>query len=93
MGLRKGQTNNPKGRPKGSTNNISSELKEKLTGMLANNFESFEEDIKAIEKPEVRANLYVKALALVVARPKDEDEKEIERQTTLLMAKLFQTDQ
>lgn len=47
MGLKKGQTNNPNGRPAGSTNKISNDLRQLITEFLNNNFE---EVVKIWEK-------------------------------------------
>ena len=44
MGLKKGQTNNPAGRPKGSINKANKELREMIKNFLTENLENFQEE-------------------------------------------------
>ena len=44
MGLKKGQTNNPAGRPKGSINKVNKELREMIKDFLTENLENFQEE-------------------------------------------------
>jgi len=48
MGLKKGQTNNPGGRPKGAPNKVSSELKGWVSDLVDKNKKQFEKDLKAV---------------------------------------------
>ncbi len=61
MGLKKGTTNNPKGRPKGTPNKTTSELKEWVNNLLDKNKIQFEKDLKAVE-PEKRLAIIEKLL-------------------------------
>jgi len=49
MGLPKGRTNNIAGRPKGTANKVTNELREKFTQLLEANFEKLQTDIDALE--------------------------------------------
>ena len=49
MGLKKGTTNNPKGRPQGSPNKITANLRQKIQDILENNWHTVEKDIKKLE--------------------------------------------
>lgn len=61
MGLRKGQTNNPKGRPKGTKSKATAELKERISSFLDGNFETLIRDFKKLE-PKDRLMFYEKLL-------------------------------
>lgn len=76
-GLKPGQTNNPNGRPKGSKNVVSAEIKEKIAGYLNNNFETFEADLgKLNKKPHIRAKLFIEAAKLIIPRPVSDEEQD-----------------
>lgn len=47
MGLKKGQTNNPAGRPKGAKNKVGEELRETIAAFLEENFEKVKNDFKS----------------------------------------------
>jgi len=49
MGLPKGRTNNITGRPKGTPNKITNELRQQFTLLLAENFDKLQSDIDALE--------------------------------------------
>lgn len=49
MGLSKGQTNNPNGRPKGTPNKVTTEIRQGFQTLIENNFEQLEQDIKSLE--------------------------------------------
>jgi hypothetical protein len=74
----KGVTNNPNGRPKGTKNVLTADLKEKMQNFLSGNFPQFIEDMKAIEDPGIRSKVYLEAFKTVVPRPVDEEDKEKE---------------
>jgi len=61
MGLRKGQTNNPKGRPRGTTNKDTRELRERIKSFLDENWVSVENDMKTLE-PRERVQMYERLL-------------------------------
>lgn len=62
MGLRKGMTNNPEGRPKGSQNKITSDLRERISDFLNENWERVEKDFLILE-PEKRVLIFEKLLS------------------------------
>jgi len=49
MGLKKGQTGNPNGRPPGSPNKVTSEMKTWIAGLLNKNRRQMEHDLKNLE--------------------------------------------
>ena len=79
-----------RGRPKGSQNKVSAEVKQRLADYLATNFDTFEEDLEKLSgKPEVRAKLYLEVVKLIVPKTKDTDEAEQEKYPKELLEKLF----
>ena len=67
MGLKKGMTNNPAGRPAGKQNKVTSELKAWITELINTNREQFEIDLKTIE-PEKRLLLLEKLMSFVIPK-------------------------
>jgi hypothetical protein len=49
MGLKKGQTNNVAGRPKGKANKVTTEMRTWLSGLIDKNRRQFESDLKRLE--------------------------------------------
>ncbi len=49
MGLPKGRTNNVTGRPTGTPNKVTNELRKKFTLLLENNFDKLQTDIDALD--------------------------------------------
>jgi len=70
MGLRKGQTNNPNGRPPGKPNRATSETKEVVSEILQKNFSAAKvnRDLQALE-PRQRLDVLTKLLSYVLPRP------------------------
>ena len=74
-GLKKGQTNNPNGRPVGSKNLVTVALRERIVGFLVEDFESLIEDIRKLpHRDKVKAAIDL--LKLVVPRPISDEEKD-----------------
>jgi hypothetical protein len=57
MGLHKGQTNNPAGKPIGAKNKIGSELRVMISDFLENNFHRVQQDFEELT-PKDRAKVY-----------------------------------
>jgi hypothetical protein len=79
-GPEKGVVNNPNGRPKGSKNVVTTELREKMANFLSGNFSQFIDDMNAIKDPGIKSRVYLEAFKTVVPRPIDEDDKEKENE-------------
>jgi len=73
-GLPKGKTNNPHGKPKGTKNKLTSDLKDRMTTFLEGNFDKFTQDMNSIEDKGLRSKLYIEAYKMVVPKPKDPDD-------------------
>ncbi len=52
MGLKKGVTNNPNGRPKGKPNKTTAEIKEIINQLVSNNIDKLQTDINSLEPKE-----------------------------------------
>ena len=66
MGHPKGKTGNPDGRPKGSINKSTQKIRLIYAKLLEDNLSNMQEDLKAIEKPEVRLKLLIDMSKFVV---------------------------
>jgi hypothetical protein len=67
MGLKKGMTNNPGGRPKGKPNRSTSEIKTAFQNLLDANIEQMEEDLKELT-PKERIHVLLKLADFVLPR-------------------------
>jgi hypothetical protein len=67
MGQIKGQTGKPNGRPKGSSNKVTADLRKWITLLLEYNKEQFIRDLQAVS-PEQRLSIYVKLVSYAVPR-------------------------
>jgi hypothetical protein len=67
MGLPKGVTNNPAGRPKGSVNKVGADLRERITAFIADNWERVEEDFDILD-PKDRLHFLEKLLAYALPK-------------------------
>ena len=72
MGLPKGRTNNLKGRPKGSKNRIGKDLRESLNEIIANNFDSFINDMADLT-PKDRITVMLRLFEFVAPKMKPVD--------------------
>jgi hypothetical protein len=79
MAFTKGQTGNPNGRPKGSPNKATANLREWVKELLDNNREQFIRDLQELE-PYQRLIFWEKLLAYVLPKPvaEQEDKERIE---------------
>lgn len=93
-GLPPGRTNNPKGRPIGSKNVVSAEIKEIVAGYIYDNFSKFEYDMERLEsKPEIRAKLFLETVKLITPRSLADGKKgAISTQSLLFMRLSHQFD-
>lgn len=66
-GLKKGETNNPNGRPAGTPNKVTKELRERIQNFLEDNWHQIEKDFATLD-PEKRVMLFEKLLQYTVPR-------------------------
>ena len=89
-GLKKGQTNNPNGRPKGAKNKISNPVKKMMEEFTIDNFDQFKKDFKEITDPYARATLYLKVSPKLTPNAINEEELDaIAQSQSPLVNKLF----
>lgn len=72
MGLQKGMTNNPNGRPKGSENKINYEIREVFKELLDKHIDSISKDIEFLT-PKDRINVLLKLSEFVIPKMRSID--------------------
>jgi len=77
MGLPKGQTNNPQGRPKGVKNRTSEEIRKTLLDFLDNNIDSLQETYDKLD-PKDRIRLLSLVLRYTLSLPFDPENLSID---------------
>ncbi len=65
MAQRKGQTGNPHGRPKGTPNKVTIEMKEKIQLFVENNFDMIQNDFEKVD-PKDRLIIFERLLKYVI---------------------------
>jgi hypothetical protein len=76
MGLKKGSTNNPNGRPKGSQNKINENLREVLTNIVYENVQSLKDDLKLLS-PKDRVSLMLKIVDITLPKIRSIDNESL----------------
>ena len=74
MGLPKGRTNNPAGRPRKSLTKLSSELRENIVKFLANNFNLITKEFNKLDNPAQKIKLYIDLMSFALPRLKSSEE-------------------
>lgn len=69
MALPKGKTNNPNGRPKGTPNKTTTELRQWVINLLSKNRAQLSRDLLAIPDPAERWRIVTKILEMVLPKP------------------------
>jgi hypothetical protein len=69
--MEKGQTNNKNGRPKGTPNRVTAELREWISNLIDSNKEQIEKDLMSIE-PDKRLAMLEKLMQYVLPKQKEE---------------------
>jgi hypothetical protein len=67
MGLKKGQTNNRKGRPKGSENKVSMPMRELITSFVDGNMNKLQENYDTLE-PRLQVKVIIDLLGFVMPK-------------------------
>jgi hypothetical protein len=89
MGLRKGQTNNPKGRPAGKPNRTTTEIKSILTGFIGNNIENLQRDLDSLE-PKDRLSILERLMKYIIPAQREEI-TDLERLSDEQLDKIIET--
>lgn len=67
MGLQKGQTNNLNGRPKGSKNKVTGDVKKFVQDILSKNCAQIQKDLQEVDAP-TRLKFFVSLLPYVIPK-------------------------
>jgi hypothetical protein len=70
MGLNKGQTNNPNGRPKGSRNRTTKEIKELLNNFISDNLDDLQAEYNNLDSKE-KLQFFERVLKYVLPQQRD----------------------
>ena len=70
----KGITNNPNGRPKGSVNKSTAELREMITTLFESKYEDFTNAFDGLE-PKEKVDAYIKLMSFILPKQRDVDLK------------------
>ncbi len=72
MGQKKGQTGNPYGRPKGSPNKTTSEIKNLMQSFISENIDKLQNDFDSLE-PKDRLAFFERALRFILPTQQSQD--------------------
>ena len=89
MPFEKGESGNPAGRPKGSFNKTTKELRQMISDFLLENFEEIQQTFKELP-PKEKVKLYCNLLAFALPRLKPVDETVLERLSDQELDELFE---
>lgn len=84
--MKKGETNNPNGRPRGSKNKINPVTRELLEKFVTENFEENMQDLLKLKKKD-KVNAFISLLKYLVPTARD---KEAEEENTKLVNNLIE---
>lgn len=87
MAQKKGQTGNVNGRPKGSSNKVSTELKQWVSNFIDNNRDQIERDFMSVD-PDKRLAMFEKMLQYVL--PKQQQQQIVDDKLNEDKKKLYQ---
>ena len=69
-----GHTNNPNGRPKGTPNKSTAEMRDMVTSLFEKNFDTIQESLQELE-PKDKIDAMLKLLSFVLPKQKEVDMK------------------
>ncbi|MDR2824358.1 MAG: DUF5681 domain-containing protein [Prevotellaceae bacterium] len=88
MAQKKGQTGNPNGRPKGTPNRVTTDLRQWVNTLIESNREQLEADLAKLE-PKERWQLIEKLIQYVIPKKRDEEENDNNNQRSEILKRLF----
>jgi hypothetical protein len=88
MAQKKGQTGNPNGRPKGTSNKVTTDLRQWVNLIIDNNREQLEKDFDALE-PKERWQLIEKLMQYVIPKKREEEPGEADATRSEIIKRLF----
>jgi hypothetical protein len=89
MGQRKGQTGNPNGRPTGTPNKVTSNLREFVKRLIDDNAETISADLAAMDAKD-RMQVFIKLIEYIIPKKREiEDNNEEERKRDEFLRELF----
>lgn len=89
MPFEKGESGNPAGRPKGSFNKTTKELRQMISDFLMENFEEVQQTFKELP-PKEKVKLYCDLLSFALPRLRPVDETVLERLSDQELDELFE---
>lgn len=90
--MKKGETNNKNGRPKGTPNKVTTELRQWISELLDENREQFKTDLLAVE-PDKRLAVLEKLMQYVLPKAQQVVEEDKNQFRDELMSRLFQNNE
>ncbi len=84
----KGQSGNPKGKPKGAKNKTSEQVRAMIQAFIEKNFDRLQDDFDSLETPKERLYFLEKMLSHTLPKPLNELEKLTDSQLDQIIEKL-----
>lgn len=89
MGLRKGMTNNPYGKPKGTKCKVTIKMKEIISDFMENKVDDVKEAFDKLE-PKDKVNSFISLLRYIIPPARDPEDAEQANAVSSLVKRLFE---